>query len=178
MEALFWQFIFYSFCGYLLEMGYAWLTSGHLTDRKCHLLLPVCPVYGIGALLVLALPASVQSSPVLLVLWGSAACTAAEWLLSVFYERAAGAAFWDYRSLPLNLRGRVCLLFSFFWGLLCLPLTYVVAPLVSQWAARIPAAITLPCFLFYVADALLSLLLLRRGGVDAIHLHLPAGERP
>ena len=43
----FWYFLFYSFLGFLLEVGYAWWTGGSL-DRKCLLLLPLCPVYGLG----------------------------------------------------------------------------------------------------------------------------------
>jgi uncharacterized membrane protein len=32
-----------------------------------------------------------------------------------------GLGIWDYSSLPLNFRGQVCLLFSFFWCLISLP---------------------------------------------------------
>ena len=65
----FWYFLFYSFLGFLLEVGYAWWTGGPL-DRKCLLLLPLCPVYGLGACAVLLLPSAVLRSPVLLVIVG------------------------------------------------------------------------------------------------------------
>lgn len=58
----FWYFLFYSFLGFLLEVGYAWWTGGPL-DRKCLLLLPLCPVYGLGACTVLLLPGAVLRSP-------------------------------------------------------------------------------------------------------------------
>ena len=32
-----------------------------------------------------------------------------------------GLDVWDYSSLPLNFRGQICVLFSFFWCLLCMP---------------------------------------------------------
>ena len=51
-----WYFIWYSFLGFLLEVGYARWTGGR-RDRKCLLLLPLCPVYGLGACAVL-LPVS------------------------------------------------------------------------------------------------------------------------
>lgn len=38
--------------------------------------------------------------------------------MDLFYDRVLGVSFWDYSHLPLNLHGRVCLLFSFFWGIL------------------------------------------------------------
>ena len=32
-----------------------------------------------------------------------------------------GLEVWDYSDMPLNFRGQICLLFSFFWCLLSLP---------------------------------------------------------
>ena len=55
MGKLFWLFIFYSFLGFLLEVGFTALTHGGKRDRKCLLALPLCPVYGLGVLLILAL---------------------------------------------------------------------------------------------------------------------------
>ncbi len=78
MALIFWQFLFFSFCGFLIEVAFARLTHSPKPDRKCHLLLPVCPVYGLGALAVLALPASVKASPALLYLLGGMVCTLVE----------------------------------------------------------------------------------------------------
>ncbi|MEA4954738.1 MAG: putative ABC transporter permease [Pseudoflavonifractor sp.] len=168
MGAIFWTFLFYSFCGFLLEVAFARVTHSSKQDRKCHLLLPVCPVYGVGALSILFLPAAVTAAPLLLFLTGAVVCTAAEWGLSWFYEKAAGAAFWDYRTLPWNLNGRVCILFSAFWGLLALPLVYGLQPWLLQWVNEIPAAVTIPAVFFYLGDAGTSLFLLRRGGTRAL----------
>ena len=33
---------------------------------------------------------------------------------------------WDYSFLPLNLFGQVCLLYTFLWALLCIPVAYLV----------------------------------------------------
>ncbi len=168
MSAIFWYFFIYSFLGFLLEVAFARLVHNPKQDRKCHLLLPVCPVYGVGAMGILLLPAWVKASPLLLFLFGAMVCTVAEWSLSVFYEKAAGAAFWNYCSLPWNINGRVCLLFSLLWGLLSLPLVYTVHPWVSQWAASIPAAVTIPAALFYLGDTATSLLLLRQRGTEGL----------
>ena len=64
-----WYFIWYSFLGFLLEVGYARWTGGR-RDRKCLLLLPLCPVYGLGACAVLLLPPWVLERPLLLVVAG------------------------------------------------------------------------------------------------------------
>ena len=44
----FWEFFFYSFAGYLLEKGFARRTHASQQIRKGLLLLPLCPVYGLG----------------------------------------------------------------------------------------------------------------------------------
>ena len=177
MSKVFWLFLFYSFCGFLLEITFARLFHHPKRDRKCHLLLPVCPVYGLGALGILLLPEVVKNSPPLLFLAGAAAATAAEWGMSLFYEKATGSAFWDYSTLPLNIKGRVCLWFSLFWGLLSLPLVYTVQPLLELWLGAIPAAVTIPAALFYVGDRVVSLMLLRRGGTEALRWYLPRRQR-
>ena len=48
----FWLFLFYSFGGYLLEKAFAYATAAPLQVRKCLLLLPLCPVYGLGMLVL------------------------------------------------------------------------------------------------------------------------------
>ena len=51
-----WLFCLYSFLGYLLEKIFAAVTGSRHQVRKCFLLLPLCPVYGLGMAAVLALP--------------------------------------------------------------------------------------------------------------------------
>ncbi|MFR1617849.1 MAG: putative ABC transporter permease [Dysosmobacter welbionis] len=48
MSLWLWTFWTYSFLGYLLERGYAIATHADRQARKCFLLLPMCPVYGLG----------------------------------------------------------------------------------------------------------------------------------
>ena len=49
MAELFWQFLIYSFFGFLLEVVFARVTRAGKQDRKCMVLLPLCPVYGVGS---------------------------------------------------------------------------------------------------------------------------------
>ena len=168
MEEFFWYFLFYSFLGFVLEVVFARLIRSDKPDRKCHLLLPVCPVYGVGAVAILLLPGWIKTSPLLLYLAGAALATLAEWSLSLFYEKAAVAAFWDYRALPLNLDGRVCLPFSLIWGLLCLPMVYLVQPWAQAWVQTIPRWLAFPAAALYGVDALVSLHILRTRGTEGL----------
>ena len=160
---LFWSFIVYSFIGFLLEVIYA-LLSGGQRDRKCFLVLPLCPVYGLGACAILSLPDGIIQSPLLLFLIGGRTATGAEYLTAVLYEKAFGISFWDYRGLPGNLHGRVCLPFSLIWGALSLPLVYWLHPILLPFFSLIPAPVTWMVSATLLADGVVSSLLLKQTG--------------
>ncbi len=161
MAVWFWCFCVYSFLGFLLEVGYARATGGRL-DRKCLLVLPLCPVYGLGACAVLVLAGWVKEFSPLLFFLSAVAATAVEYGASLFYQRVLGVSFWDYRGLPWNLDGRVCLPFSLAWGCLALPLVYWLHPLLAPLLSDIPALVTWAAAVTLGVDMVLSCILLRR----------------
>ena len=87
-----------------------------------------------------------------------------EYAAALFYQRLLGVSFWDYRGLPGNVQGRVCLPFSLAWGLLALPLARWLHPALAPWLAAIPAPVTWAAASAAACDGLLSALLLRRTG--------------
>ena len=159
----FWSFFAYSFLGFLLESAFAWVTGGPL-DRKCLVVLPLCPVYGLGAWGILLLPEAVRTSPLLLFPLGGLTATAAEYLAAVWYEKALGVSFWDYRGLPGSVRGRVCLPFSLVWGLLALGLVYGVHPVLAPLLAAVPPPVSWAALAALGSDLVLSAARLRRTG--------------
>lgn len=161
-----WSFIAYSFAGFLLETAFAWLTGG-TAGRKGLLVLPLCPVYGAGACLVLALTAPVRGEPPAVFLVGGLAATAAEYLAALYHEKTLGVSFWDYSDLPGSLRGRVCLPFSLAWGTLSLGLVYWLHPLLAPWLARIPAPVGWLTLATLLTDGLFTAALLRTTGDTA-----------
>lgn len=102
------------------------------------LLLPLCPVYGLGACAVLLLPPWVLERPLLLVVAGGAAATGVEYGMALFYERVLRVSFWNYDGLTGSIHGRVCLPFALAWSLLILPLVYLVHPAVARLGGRHP----------------------------------------
>ena len=97
MAVWLWEFWAFSFLGWCLERLFAALTRSPQQRRRCLLVLPLCPVYGLGMAAVLALPA-------------------VEYLYHWWGDVFLGVRFWDYSTVPGNLRGRVCLPFSLAWG--------------------------------------------------------------
>ena len=156
-----WYFILYSFLGFLLEVLYAQVTRSSKPDRKCFLLFPLCPVYGLGALGILTAAQFLYDRPLLLAVVGGGAATAAEYAVDWFYERVLGVSFWDYSHLPMNINGRVCIFFSLAWSVLALGLVYGTDPLVLPLLARIPPRFTPPAAVVLMSDGLISAAALR-----------------
>lgn len=155
----FWYFTIYSFLGFLLEAAFALLLRER-PDRKCFLVLPLCPVYGFGACACLLL-APLAKGGVQYILC-AAVCTVIEYAMAGWYERCAGVRFWDYTGIFGNLRGRVCLPFSAAWGLLALILVNWIHPMITGAVSSIPACVTFVAVPVLLADGAASHLLLRR----------------
>lgn len=158
-----WYFLLYSFLGFLLETGYACLVGGD-PDRKCLLLLPLCPVYGLGVYAVLLLPGWVLRSVPALVLLGGLTATAVEYGVSLLYQKLFSVSFWNYAGYPWNLDGRVCLPFSLAWGLLLVPAVRLVHPWAARFIPLIPAPVSWAVLAALLSDLLVSSLVLRRTG--------------
>ena len=103
----FWIFFFYSLAGYGLEKVYAFVTRSRHQVRKCFLLLPLCPVYGLAMAAVLALAGDTEDFWQL-ALYGGILCTAVEYVVHFLYEKCLGVLFWDYSNTHLDLNRRVC----------------------------------------------------------------------
>lgn len=162
-----WYFIIYSFCGFLLEVAFARAIGHPKRDRKCFLLLPLCPVYGLGALLILWL-AQPRLGPLWVAVMGALAATAAELLMGLFYRFVIGVEFWDYAALPGNLAGLVCPQFAAAWAILALGLVYWVHPFIAGLAAAIPPQLGPPALILLGADALVSAVALRQTGTTEV----------
>lgn len=159
---LVWYGILYSFAGFLLEVAFARATGARKQDRKCFLLLPLCPVYGLGAVAILLLPEGVQGNLLLLFFGSALAATAVEYAMSLFYEKCWGVSFWNYSALRGNVQGRVCLPFSLCWGLLGIALVYGVQPLLSPVVSLLPRFLLPPAIVLLLADFMVSGALLRQ----------------
>ena len=67
-----------------------------------------------------------------------------EYLCSWVQEVLFGACFWDYSHIPLNINGRVSLLYSMFWGVAAVLWVKDLYPRMCRWIGRIPGPIGKP----------------------------------
>lgn len=154
-------FLFYSLAGYGLEKLFARAVRSGRQVRKCFLLLPLCPVYGLAMTALAALAPAAEGFWPLAAL-GAGVCTAAEYLVHLFYDKVFGVWFWDYRQMPGHLRGRVCPQFSAIWGVLSALAIRWVQPWAEVLAARAAPEGVFLLWVVLAADCVLSGALLLR----------------
>ncbi len=161
MARWFWYFLIYSFLGYCLEKVYAFATQSPKQVRKCFLLLPLCPVYGLAMMACAALiPAG--SSFISQIITGGLLCTAAEYLVHWYYDLVFSVQFWDYTKVAGNIHGRICPQFSLIWGILSSAVIRWLHPLITVAAAEIPPPVTFTVWILLAADCVITWPLLRR----------------
>lgn len=159
MSRWFVYFLFYSFAGYGLEKLHAKLSHAPKQVRKCFLLLPLCPVYGLAmTVLLAAAPKEMGFLP--LALLGGLICTGAEYAVHLFYDKVLGVQFWDYTAMKGHIQGRICPQFTALWGLLSAAAVKLVQPWVRLLA--VPPWTAFLLWIVLAADSVLSWSLLRR----------------
>ncbi len=164
-----WSFLTYGFLGYLLEKVYALVTRSRHTVRKGYLLLPVCPVYGLAMLAVLALPQDMTDTFWHLALYGGLTATAVEYAVHFCCDRLLGVMFWDYSSTKMDLNRRVCLPFALIWGPLAAVTVRYIHPLLRPWLNAAPPWLTLAAWLLLTADSFFTVrLLLQYHDIDLL----------
>lgn len=124
-----WIFIASCYAGYLVETLWCLIRHGFIESRKSLVLGHLSVAYGMGAVLLTVLLTYVQNAKwwqIFLISY--AAGTATEYICSLGQELLFGTVAWDYSNVPLNINGRVCLLYSLFWGVLGLVWVKLVMP--------------------------------------------------
>lgn len=136
---LFWVFFIGCFAGVVLETLYCLIQRGHYESRVGLIYGPFNLVYGIGALaLTGALYRFRNRGRVFSFVGGFIVGTVIEYACSWFQETFFGSTSWDYSNMPFNLNGRVCLLYSLFWGILGILWIKDLYPRMAQGILKIP----------------------------------------
>ena len=128
-----------SFVGVVVELLWCLLTNGYLESRSGLVYGPFNLVYGFGAVaLTVCLYKFRNRGRWISFLGGMIVGSVVEYLCSVFQEVAFGSCSWDYSHMPFNINGRICLLYSFFWGFLGVLWIKDLYPRMAQWILKLP----------------------------------------
>ncbi len=161
INQLFWYFVIFSVLGLIIETLYGYATMGVWQSRKGLIWGPFCPVYGVGAvILILLLNHIDRKSYAKLFIYGFLIGSVVEYLLSYLLEAIYGIRFWDYAYTGKDVNGRICITYSMFWGILAIGLMSIAKPFIDKLIDKVPERpkkITeIILFIFLVIDALVT----------------------
>lgn len=159
-----WYFVIFSFFGWCMEVAYHTVCCGGFQNRG-FLNGPVCPIYGVGAVLVIACLRPFAESMTILFVCATVITSALEFITGYVLEKIFHTKWWDYSGTPFNIMGYICLKFSLCWGAACTFLMRVVLPLCDRLLLRVPVKIGWTVLavagICYSADAVYTFITLR-----------------
>lgn len=127
---VFLMFIIFSFAGWCSEVIYVGIISEHKFVNRGFLYGPLCPIYGMGGLVILLLPPILYSTWIPLFIASAVLCSAVEYFGSWLLEKMFHTLWWDYSHYKINLNGRICLLNSVLFGIMGTVAIHFVIPFV------------------------------------------------
>lgn len=113
---IFAYFIIYSIIGFLLETTLVLLAYGKIESRQGFMYGPFCPIYGVGAVVMILALKKLEKNNITLFLGAVLVGSVVEYAISLFGELILNVRWWDYSSHFANLNGRICLRYSICWG--------------------------------------------------------------
>lgn len=157
-------FFFYSAAGWLIESTYCSIGEKRIINRG-FLTGPMCPIYGTGALVMtIFLYKPFFERPLFVFLLGIILCDIVEYITSFLMETLFHARWWDYTYEFLNIKGRICLKHSLYWGVASVAFVYVIHPHIDNIMNKIDDRI-----IIYITCAILVVFC-----VDCIHSFIKA----
>lgn len=123
-----WLLIFYIYCflGWIFESTIVTIEEKRFVNRG-FLKGPMIPIYGTGATVILLFCLPIKDNSILLIFFiGMISATILEYVTGYLMEKAFKIKYWDYSKVKFNIKGRVCLRSSIFWGILSVLLTLFI----------------------------------------------------
>ena len=152
-----WYLLIFSIFGLLIETLYCFITTGVFESRKGLVLGPVCPIYGVGAFIIIIVLTRFNNSKLKLFIYGGILGSIIEYLVSFMLEAIYGNRFWDYSYMLYDLNGRISILYSVFWCVLSLLIVKFIKPLLDTLIAKIRIVwLDYLIIIFFIIDILVT----------------------
>ncbi len=145
-------FMTYSFLGWLMEVIVGIAERRKVVNRG-FLIGPICPIYGVGAVLLSnLLPA--DESPLAVFCVSIVGAAILEYATSFIMEKLFRVRWWDYSERPMNLNGRICLEALIGFGIIGVLIVKILTPTLLKIYGGIP-----PTMLYALSGILLAVLI-------------------
>ena len=157
---IFLAFISYAFLGWCLEVVFHIFTERRFINRG-FLSGPLCPIYGVGAVLIIMFLDQIDSSFWSIFLGGMIFASLLEIVTGYVLFKVFKTRWWDYSESRFNIGGYISLEFSLAWGFASIFMMRVLQPRVNGFIMSIPAKyvnkIAIVLFLIFVLDVITTL---------------------
>ena len=174
---LFYIFMFSSVAGSMLEELWCRASNGIWENRTSVIYGHLSFAEGIGGAFLTALLYRDMDAPISEIfaksfVWGSAL----EYIMSWGEETFTGYRSWDYSHRLFNINGRICFMYSCFWGALGVIWCELIYPIFKAVIEKIPKSVGVPMFwalsAFLLYDIIISVMAktrftLRQDGKEA-----------
>ncbi len=146
------EFFIFSFIGWILDSGYRSIAKRKLINAG-YFRGPICPIYGIGGLILVFL---LQYFNFLHIFWSliisSFSLIFLEYVGGIFSEKVLKVRLWDYSETTFNIGGHIDLLHSAFWIILTVLFYFLIFPYVIllEKIIIIPEYLNFPGLLLFV----------------------------
>lgn len=144
-------FIIYSFLGWCLE-SIAKTVNQKRPVNSGFLYGPICPMYGIAALMMIGI-SNLSKNVVGIFILSFFIFSLWEYIVGAFLEKCFKTKYWDYSEQKFNIKGRVCLKNSIYWGILGVILIFLIQPQIEKLVGYIPNIVLL------IAQIIISILI-------------------
>lgn len=162
-------FIVYSFLGWVMEsvlktfLQKKPVNSGFLYG-------PFCPIYGFGAIIMFLFLSGFKDKPILLFIIGFVILSLWEYLVGWLLEKIFHTKYWDYSENKFNIKGRVCLMNSLFWGFLGVVFIRYIHPFIMEKVDVIEPGylifLTITLLIIIIVDLIISIVKLNNININ------------
>ena len=134
-----WLTFFYLYCffGWIFESSYVSILKRRFVNRG-FLRIPMLPLYGSGAVMMLVVSEPFQDSLLLTWVSGIIGATILEYVTGWAMEQLFKVRYWDYSNQKFNLHGYICLSSSIAWGFLTIFMTHVIHKPIERAVLSLP----------------------------------------
>lgn len=151
-------FIIYSVVGFVIETVFGLVTKGVIESRQSSLYLPICSIYGCGAVVMILGLQRFSKNNYSLFFGGFIIGSIVEYIVSLIGEFIFHIKWWDYSDMAFNINGRICIAFSFFWGILAIYLMSHFHPKVDKMIDKLTKKISPKLLKIIIVLSILAIL--------------------
>lgn len=137
LTQMFLYFVWYAFLGWCMESTYCSIMEKHLINRG-FLHLPLCPIYGVGVLIMVNFFSPFTGNPLLFYVMATVVMSAWEYFVGWLLETTTHMKYWDYSHRRFNLKGRICLGNCLWWGVASYFVIYWIHPATVRLLSGLP----------------------------------------